>query len=408
VRFGRPARPWLLQKLPAKAVVIAGAVVLAMGGVRWALEVDWYQWYPTSVVLAHVRSTNPIVSRSALFELQRRWYLQQLEPGQAAEFAGACLKLRNVPRANDLLGEFLLADQLSEAQRKEFLESIVQPSLTLPGRAVAGVPLSLEFRSTWSGPVLVRRDGKWGEFVVYADAEISVDGEPLRPPEERAHSFWRFLEFKVRNVGSRWAGFENRPLVLATGRHVLSVDLSLEVYYGAELESEIDTDDTGRMRQLVKGGRLLHRSARQITHTVEVLDQRAPGPELLQEPSADAARRAVSVSVRVDQGCNTTVLVVVERWSGPPLALVVESTAGDQWQLVGTLLHQSGTLQSEFNQTCRLDPVPPRVTVRLRPDPTLALAQTQWGGIWGQEIVFQDVPVVNECTPHAPAAASQP
>ena len=367
----------------AACILVVGLVPLGLTIFGMVHEINWYHYYPTSLVLRNVQSANLQTASLAYLELKRRRTAGTFPASRLDELAAICLaeQTRATPRGSisqllvNELGTMYTDGNLTPAQVQQILENSIQ-GLALQTRqpAVIGqcLPLAVEFNRRMPGTL---------HATVMARA-VRIDGQKVSDAGMGTGSGgWHDSE--------RLSMCESMPDDTAAGKHTLEVDVRVEIIQ--LVPGNVDWDD------------FLYEQKHTVGTSIELL---AEEPEdyvrLVRDAELDqtvvAAIALTFPSIVEMRGDGTKdAQVCVTFTEHMPIAAAFELRLESDGKILGTKEVGCPKDNPYTLGSCTYFPVedklPPVVDIRLVPNQAVATKTVDMFEIWGGELLFEDVEV---------------
>ena len=197
-------------------LLIVLAVVPLLKPVR---QINWYQYYPTGVVLNHLETTTGPAQQKTWNEIQRRDKAGQLSERHLNRLIEICLKEQASKNPGalhqtliDYLGTLYFGHVLSEEQADRFFSQMVTLELEVRPRVVRGDPVPYRVQHSGNGP-------QKGFYCRQESRTIAVDDSEVQ-----------------RSGGSTEGGVTGHGWMSSTfkydvpGEHTVRLDLRLSIY----------------------------------------------------------------------------------------------------------------------------------------------------------------------------------
>lgn len=379
VRGTRRRRPLL---------AVCGLLCFALGAAPFSdrayqhfRRVDWYQFKPTGWVIGDLRSAQPKTRLRAKQYLRKRFDDDRISRGQQHRIAELCLadqarlRMKIGYWAAEMLGRLYESGGLSDDQQRRMFENMQVWEFDTRSVYVKGrrAPLGVHTLSRAPPGVFWAR-GSLGP--------IQFDGEPITTGTGSIARGGCQAEPMAKDV--------HMLRLPRRGAHVLSADLTIEVFEGPY---DIKTE----------AGRLVHTSRRTVSAAVRVVDQIEDAVGTVRSAELD---KALAFGVKPLAFRARRVGAGEELWrlSGRiEIKKIGVGVAFDVWaefdpkrriRLGRITARKQRTGVSVKSVEARVrGPVPRYVTIVLTPSREAALATLRLDEIWGGELRFEDVPV---------------
>ncbi len=393
IAFGRRARrPGLVV---AGAVLAAPMLLVTAGGVAQALlGINWQDLKPTGWLIADARADSPRAWRP----LQDRLSRGRLTPDETQRAVEQLIAVVRADRArggsgplhwaDDFLGLALAKGHVPDEQLQRLCDAFYgRPTVSGDSRVRTGRPLELRVAAgqTWDLPSL--------RFIKALREARTASGETLRLWDDVQRQERPAAEYLSRD--GKWDIEAIVPDGLPPGEHVLTFTVDMGVLPDASPMAGPDGRPGQRPRWV--NPRLVWTET--VEHTVTVLPKDAVMVTLVTDPAMDPRKLGHLRAPRL-------VLTLGRR--KPQLALDWPDHGNDAvpvafdlfWRIdgketkLGSYARAGGRQRSTSNTD--IDPLPPAVSavdLILRPSTELAEELPDVTEIWGEEIVFEGVPL---------------
>ena len=360
--------------------------IVPLGGMLYgaAAGVNWYQYKPTFMVIADLRSSNASLAKKAVNELTARHTGGKLSSGQLRSIADVCLEEQKRPKARpgithplvNLLGDLYTGGDLSPEQTQRLYRNVI-PSVKLTARptVVQGHDCAMRLEYQVRLP-------DWLLCASVAWLTVGLDGQTV----QRGRSESMTHNWSAQTSTDRWLRLDE------VGKHELAVDVEVTVY--------------GQSSDRQKGVPPLHRRLETLTAPVEVLAEepsdyikRVSSPELDAAVASLVSIRHLEASrSRSETGQATfSLMVCFQPGLLAGLAFDVLVEVSGQEHVLGTATCsgvRAGVSESQVHVSGAVPvDLPKEVTIRLRSSTDAAERTVDLFEIWDGELRFENIPV---------------
>jgi predicted RNA-binding Zn-ribbon protein involved in translation (DUF1610 family) len=379
--YGEPYRR------PVFAVVGGVLLVLAVAGVVSGVRrggVNWYRYYPTTLVLRDAQSANAATAVKAWGELRGRLTAGSLSAGQRADLIDVALKMQapsfpfaaTVPSylsaVADVLAQLYLNRQLTKPQEDQFFKQIVTFQLRVRPQVAVGdeVPYVVEYREY--GPLSVPGLGQF--WVSFSYGGVCVDQVSTGFAEGRNCG-------ALTGSGNSVSHGSSVPCQVP-GRHMLSLVATGKVYVGTVL-SEAESELCGRVDTPLQA-------------SFDVLAAEPNGfVRLMDDPSlAPALHACIIPDVFEGRDAETRFLSVTLKIDAPPVPICFDVfvRVGDRECWLSYIAVRQGAPNVNYDLPgCGQATPVEKCDIILRSSPESARKTVDLTEIWSGELVYKDV-----------------
>jgi hypothetical protein len=347
-------------------VLLTVGALLAPGFWDQLRRVNWYQHIPTFLIARDLKSALPDLPLKAFLELQRRDQNHDLSSAYRAKLANFALAQQTntgdlSAYAVNYLGQRILAGDLSPDQKTKFIHQCVVPALSVRRAILCGEKIPYDPDTSQAHFPFMRN---WSAKMF--PSQIAIDGAA---PEPILNS----VEY-TDNIGlsCRYTTCE------ITGPHMLTVTFHKEIGYG----------------NLVVG------SEDQILHAPFTVYAALPPSDqvtLQNRPDlAEPLKDCIDLEVAFNQN-NFHFFSGQIRYMNIPCDTAFDVLAGyngKEFPLGWIYTRKGERVTTGFwTHDSTIPPPPATIDVIFRPDPAVARKSVDCFNIWGDQLVYHDVPV---------------